>query len=200
MKTKIFITVLLLMSVMIRLSAQDVTANLSDARSSYNSGELDNARFALQESLNGINQAIGTDTLELLPANLGDMQKVDGSDDVTGTNIGFAGLYVGREYQGENTSASFQIVSDSPLMGSLSSMLSMSIFFAADPNQKRIKIDGYKALLTRSEDDEGVVSYDVQMPFSNSLLTFGTVGVSEENSVTAMLDEMPVSDIVKTAE
>jgi len=200
MKTKIYIAALLLIGFMVRLSAQEVTTNLSDARSSYNSGDLDNARFALQESLNGINQAIGKDILELLPEKLGDMQKVEGSDDVTGTNIGFAGLFVGREYQGENSTASFQIVSDSPLMGAISSMLSMSIFFAADPNQKRIKIDGYKALLTRSEDEEGIVSYDVQIPFGSSLMTLGTVGISEEKRVTGVLDEIPVSKVVKTAE
>ena len=128
------------------------------------------------------------------------MSIVPESDDVTGVNIGFAGLYVNRDYTGEKKSSSFQIVSDSPLLAGVSSLLTMSVFMAADPNQKRIKVDGYKALLTREESTEGEVSYNMQLPFGSSLLTFECNGVSNEEDVISILNSLPVAEIIKIAQ
>ncbi len=180
--------------------AQDVSGKLSDAKSSYKSGDLENARFALQEALNEVNQTIGNEILSLLPKSMGSMSVVTESDNVTGTNLGFAGLYVNRDYvNGENTST-FEIVSDSPLLSGISTLLTMSVFMAADPNQKRIKVDGYKALLTRDENENGIVSYSMQLPFGSSLLTFESKGISSEEEIMGMINSIPVSDIVRLAE
>lgn len=200
MKAALLATALFIFGTFTCIDAQEVNTNFADAKSAYNTGDLENTRFALQQALDGINQTIGQEILKVLPMSLGEMSAVDGSDEVSGTNMGFAGLYVGRSYKGDSTSASFQILSDSPLLGSISSMLSMSVFFASDPNQKKIKVHGYKALLTRSEDDSGLISYDVQMPFGDSMLTFETSGVGDENMVTGMLQEIPVDEIVNTAQ
>lgn len=180
--------------------SQDFNATLEEASTSYNSGDLENARFALQRALQEINQAIGAEILGVLPENLGGMEKELDGDNVTGTNMGFAGLYVSRNYKGENRDASVQIVSDSPMLAGINALLTMPVFMASDPNQKRIKIDNYKALMTKNESEEGHISYDVQMPFGSSLLTFNCNGIAEEKEVTKMLDEIPVSEIVKMAQ
>jgi hypothetical protein len=200
MKTRCILSFVILLSLSFSAKSQDVNGNLSEARSSYSSGDLENSRFALQEALIAINQVIGKEILDLMPEQLGDLSTVEGSDDVTGTNIGFAGLYVSREYKSETASASFQIVSDSPMLGAVSSMLSMSVFFAADPNQKRIKVDGYKALLTKNEDENGLITWDVNLPFGNSMMNFTTEGITEEEKVTGIVGEIPVKEIVKTAQ
>lgn len=179
---------------------QDVAQKLNTAKSSYKSGDLENTRFALQEALNEVNHTIGKEILALLPKSMGNMNAVPESDDVTGVNIGFAGLYVSRDYSGENNSSSFEIVSDSPLLSGISSLLTMSVFMAADPNQKRIKVDGYKALLTREESTEGAVSYNMQLPFGSSLLTFECDGVSSEEDVMSMINSIPVAEIVRVAQ
>lgn len=181
--------------------AQEVPTNLGDAGSSYGTGDLENTRFALQQALIGINQTIGQEILAILPTSLGGMNQVEGSDDVSGSGVAFAGLFVGREYLGDDsTRASLQVISDSPMLASVNSLLSMSVFFAADPNQKRIKLDGYKALLTRSEAENGLVVYDVNMPFGESMLNVNITGVPEEKKVTGILDEVPVGKIVETAQ
>jgi hypothetical protein len=72
-------------------------------------------------------------------------------------------------------------------------------FMTSDENQKRIKIEGYKALLTRNADNEGTVSYDLQMPFSGSLLTFQCTGIEDENEVIGMANSIPVDEIVTIA-
>jgi hypothetical protein len=184
----------------IQVQAQEVQERLNEAQSSYSSGDLENARFALQQALQGINQAIGKDILGLLPDNLGGMDKVDTDDNVTGVNIGFAGLFVNRSYKGENKDAAIQIMSDSPMIAGINAMLAMPSFINSDPNQKRIKIENYKALLTKSTNTGGVVSYNIQMPFGSSMFTFTSNGINEENEVTTLLKSIPVEKIIKTAE
>jgi len=201
MRTAVITLLILALFMGINSKAQDVEQRLDEAKSAYSSGDLENARFALQEALNEINKAIGKEILEKLPTSIGGMETVENSDNVTGTNMGFAGLYVNRDYKDENRDAEFQIISDSPLMGSISALLGMSVFMAADPNQKRIKVDGYKALMTRSENEDGsTASREVQLPFSNSLLTFLVNGDVSEKEMESMMNEIPVGDIIKTAQ
>ena len=178
------------------INAQEVTASLDDALSSYKSDDLEDARFALQGALNGINQAIGKEVLAILPDEMNGMSKIETGDDVTGVNIGFAGLFISRSYTAEDRNASIEIVSDSPLLAGINTILAMPGFMTSDENQKRIKIEGYKALLTRNTDGEGMVSYDLQMPFSGSLLSFQCEGIDNENEVIAMVKKIPVSEIV----
>jgi hypothetical protein len=147
----------------------------------------------------GINQAIGREILDLLPDEMNGMPKVESEDDATGINTGFAGLFINRSYTAENRRASIEIVSDSPMLAGINAILAMPGFMTADENQKRIKIDGYKALLTRNADSQGSVSYDVQIPFSGSLLTFQCTGIESENEVIGMASTIPVDEIVSIA-
>ncbi len=178
------------------INAQEVTASLDDALSSYKSDNLEDARFALQGALNGINQAIGKEILAILPDEMNGMSKIETGDDVTGVNIGFAGLFISRSYTAEDRNASIEIVSDSPLLAGINTILAMPGFMTSDENQKRIKIEGYKALLTMNTDSEGMVSYDLQMPFSGSLLSFQCEGIEDENEVIGMANRIPVDEIV----
>jgi hypothetical protein len=181
------------------INAQEVTASLDEALSSYKSDNLEDARFALQGALNEINQVIGKEILAILPDEMNGMSKVEAGDDVTGINTGFAGLFISRSYTAENRNASIEIVSDSPLLAGINTILAMPGFMTSDENQKRIKIEGYKALLTRNSDSEGLVSYDLQMPFSGSLLTFQCDGIEDENEVIGMANRIPVDDIIAIA-
>jgi hypothetical protein len=197
MKKLLFITVLLILIPGMILQAQDVQARLDEASSSYESGNLENARFALQEALNELNQVIGKEILDLLPAEMNGMAKVEESDNVTGS-AGFAGLYVNRSYALDTTaSSSIEIVSDSPMLASINAMMTMPAFMSSDPNQKRVKIGNYKALLTKDTDDQGMVSYDIQLPFGSSLLTFSTEGIDDEDQVIDMVNSLPIEEIVE---
>ncbi len=200
MKKLIISTLMVVLFLGIQVKAQDVQEKLNEAQASYSSGDLENARFALQQALQGINQAIGKDILALMPDNLGGMEKDVANDNVTGVTAGFAGLFVNRNYKGENKDASIQIMSDSPMITAINAMLSMPAFMNQDPNQKRIKIENYKALLTKSVSSDGNVSYNIQMPFGSSMFTFSCNGIADENEVTGLLKNIPVDKIVKTAE
>ena len=195
-KIQILITIAALTIPGTFISAQEVTASLDEALSSYKSDNLEDARFALQEALNGINQAIGKEILAILPDEMNGMSKVETGDNVTGVNTGFAGLFISRSYSAEDKNASIEIMSDSPLLAGINTILAMPGFMTGDENQKRIKVEGYKALLTRNSDSEGRVSYDLQMPFSGSLLTFQCAGIEDENEVIGMANRIPVDEIV----
>jgi len=54
-------------------------------------------------------------------------------------------------------------------------------------------------LLTKSESND-VVSYDIQMPFGSSMLTFETSGIPDEAEVTGLVNTLPVEEIVKLAQ
>ncbi|HYX10000.1 MAG TPA: hypothetical protein VE912_24955 [Bacteroidales bacterium] len=196
MKKTVIIASFLLLTLM-SIQAQEVTGKLDEAKTAYNSGELDNTRFALQQALAEIDQVIGKEILGMLPATMGDLPAVTTEDNVTGSSSGFAGLYVNRSYQGTEKSASIEIVSDSPLLAGLNSLLAMPMLMGSDPNQKRIKINGYKGLLQKNTDDTGKVSWDVQLPFNQSLLTFNCDGFENESDVVAMANTIPIDKIVK---
>ena len=184
----------------ISLLAQDVEARLTAAKSAYQSGNLEGARFELQEALNEINQVIGKEILGLLPTEMGTMPVNMEGDEVTGTAVGYAGLYVTREYAGEGQHASVMIVSDSPMLAGINTLLAMPAFVSSDENQKRVKVDNYKALLTRDTSDEGVTSYDIQVPANNLLLTFSCTGIDDENEVVGLANTIPMDQVIKLAQ
>ena len=176
---------------------QDTDKNLSDAKSAYKSGNLEDARYALQQALNNVNTAIGKEILLQLPGSMIGLGYNSSQDNVTGTDLGYAGLYVKRSYgTTEEKSVSIEIVSDSPLLAGINTILSLpAIMSSGDPNQKRIKVDGYKALLERSEDDQGNISYSIQVPFGNSLLSVYYKGITSENDITVSANTIPVTKI-----
>lgn len=196
---KQYIILLLLCVVALGANAQDIDKKLDGAKTSYNSKQLEDARFKLQQALAELDIIIGNKILELLPDKMKDLGYNKKGDAVTGTSSGFTGLYVNRSYgmEGTDKEAEVLIISDSPLLTSINAILSMpAVLYAGDPNQKRIKVNGYKALLTSKVDENGVSSFEVQIPVSNSLISFNCNGFSNENDVVAMVNTLPISKIV----
>lgn len=181
------------------LYAQDVNDKLNEAQRAYQAGNFEEARFALQEALQGVNQAIGRDILEILPDNLQGMTAVEGSDNVTSANVGFAGLFVSRRYEGDNTSANIEIMSDSPLVAVVNTFLSLPAIMISDPNQKRVRIDGYRGMQTRNEYEDRV-TYEIQIPIGSTLFSFNVSGFDNEKTVSDMLNRLQIGQIAKIAE
>jgi len=202
MKTIIYpVIFLILMIFNSGIQAQEISPKLDEALNAYKVGNLDDARFALEQALVEIDITIGKIILEKLPKELNNMPYQPDKDDVTGTSSNFAGLFVNRFYGDTIKSAEIQIISDSPLLGGINAILAMpAILTGSDPNQKRIKVGGYKGLMQRNEDTTGgTVSYDIQIPFEKSLLTFSCRGIDNENEIIRMVNLVPVSEIVKIA-
>jgi len=195
--TYIFIALSLISTITI---AQEFSSSISEARSSYKSGNLDDARFALEQAMHTLDQEIGKEILKVLPTSMQGAEYKSDEDNVVGTNLGFAGLFVDRNYYADERSATIQIIGDSPLMAGINAILALPNFVTSgDSDQKRIKVDGYKALLTKNTRDDGVESFSLQIPANTTLITLECLGYSEEQ-VTTMANQIPVTQVVKLAQ
>jgi hypothetical protein len=180
------------------VSAQDFSKNLSAAKSSYGSGNLEDARFAMQQMLNDLDIAIGKEVLKLLPAKLESFASNAKNDNVT-ANTGLAGALIHRDY-GTNPEKllTVDIMSNSPMIGSLNAILSLPFMGnSGDGAQKTVKVQGYKGILQKNVDEEtSKTSYTLQIPLNNTLLTM-VVPDSNETDVLKMANAIPIPQIAK---
>lgn len=197
--TTIFLITILCTVLALPVQSQDVAGNLKLARETYASGSLHDSRYALQQALADVDQELGKEILAMLPTNLGSLPYQEEEDNVTGNAAGITGMYVNRSYRDPDRTISLELIDDSPLLATINRLLSLPVFIGAgDVNQKRIKVQGYKALLQKEIDDStGVVSFNIQVPFNQSLLTFRSVGFDSENQAIGMAESLPLEAIVR---
>ena len=183
------------------INAQDAAAKLNQADASYSSKDLENTRYSLQQALIEINKAVGKDILDLLPKSINGLDVITKDDNVSGS-AGFAGLFVNRSYGStEDKNIKVEIISDSPMLAGLNAMLAMPMIMGnSDPNQKRMKISGYKAVLQKSTSDETIVSYTLQIPLNQALFTLHVKGIPGENDVINIANALPLDQIAKLAQ
>jgi hypothetical protein len=195
MKKLLIFTMVLLAGFSIPGYTQEVDKRLGEARAAYESGNLEAARFALQQALNDIDLAIGQEILAALPDRMGDMGPSEADDQVSSSGMGYVGLFVSRTYQNDgDASVRVQLMGDSPLLAGINTILALPLI-AGDSNQKRIRVGGYRALLQKNEGEGGEISYDVQIPFGSSLMTLEFKGISDEGVVTSMAGTIPVDQV-----
>jgi hypothetical protein len=181
------------------LSAQDVAAKLNEAEKEYSAKNLDNTRFALQGALVEINKAVGQQILELLPKTMMSLAFNPAEDNFGGAGS-FAGLFVNRSYGSEPKNVKIDIMGDSPLLTSLNAILSMpAIMGSSDPNQKRIKVAGYKSLLQKDATSVNDVSYNLQIPMNQTLVTVHYSGITDENEIIKSAESLPLDKIAQLA-
>jgi hypothetical protein len=169
MKHHIFVLVLLISTT---AYAQDFSKNLATAKSSYSSGKLEDARFAMQQMLNDIDVLVGKELLKALPTKFDALVSNPKTDNVT-VNTGIAGVLIHRDYGTGDKTATLDIMSNSPLVASLNAILSIPfVGNSGDGTQKVVKIQGYKAVLQKNEDAENnKTNYTLQIPLNSTLIT-----------------------------
>jgi hypothetical protein len=191
----IFLSIIVLASSM--AVAQDFASNLATAKSSYSSGDLENARFAMQQMLNDLDIAIGKEVLKMLPAKMESLNANTKNDNVT-ANTGLAGVMIHRDYGVEAKQVKLDIMGNSPMVGSLNAILSLPFMGnSGDGSQKQIKVQGYKGIMQKNLDSEtGKSEYTVQIPLNSTLLTL-VVPDSNEAEATRLANLIPVQQIAK---
>lgn len=181
------------------VSAQDFDKNLTTARSTYSAGNLQDARFAMEQMLRDLDVQIGKEILKMLPQQLGALSSNAKEDNVSGSGVG---LFVQRVYGVTPKSVNLEIINNSPLITGINAILSVPVLggMMRDENQKQIKIQGYKALLTRSVDSEtGKTDYDLQIPMNNTLVTLKSNDTTE-SEITNWANSIPLSKIQQLAQ
>ena len=194
---KKLLSVFILSSVFTLGLSQNFTKNITTARSSYAAGNLEDARFAMQQMLNDLDVAIGKEVLKMLPAKMGTLNSNSASDNVT-ANTGVAGVVVHRDYGAEYKKVNIALMSNSPLVASINAILSIPFMGnSGDGTQKVIKVNGYKGMLQKTVDEQTQkTDYTVQVPIGSSLLTL-TAADTTEDEITRMADTIPLSEITK---
>lgn len=177
--------------------AQDFNKDLASARTAYGAGKLEDARFAMQQMLNDIDVLVGKEIIKILPAKM-DALASDPKEDQVTANTGIAGAQVQRTYGTGTKNATVDIMSNSPLIGSVNAILSIPfIGNSGDGTQKVVKVQGYKGVLQKSVDTEtSKESFTLQVPLNSALLTF-TVNESSEADVLRLANTIPVTQIAK---
>ena len=189
--------ILLALIISVATQAQDFSKNLASARSAYSSGNLEDARFAMQQMLNDIDIIIGKEVMKILPTKMDALASNAKSDNVT-ANTGLAGVLIHRDYGTGEKTALIDIMGNSPLVSSVNAILSIPfIGNSGDGTQKVVKVQGYKGVLQKSvETDTNKTNFTLQIPLSSTLLTF-TANDSKEEDVLRLANTIPVSQIVK---
>ena len=200
---KTLLSILFCAAMITPAGAQDFDKNLASARSSYSSGKLEDARFVIEQLLNDLDVAIGKEILKMLPVQIGTLKMNEKQDNVTGSSAGIAaGLYVNRTYGAQPKTASIEIINNSPLINSLGAMLNAPLMGAMmhNENQKTLKIQGYKSLLTKHLDSDKVkTNYELQMPINNTLVTL-KVNDTTEGEITGFAETIPLAKISQLAQ
>lgn len=175
---------------------QDFNKNLSTAKSAYAAGNLDDARFAMQQMLNDIDLIVGRDILKMLPTTLGAPANTK-NDNVT-TNTGFAGVIIHRDYGTQDKITNLDIMSNSPLIGSINAILSIPfVGNSSDGTQKVVKVSGYKGMLQKSVNTESnQTDYTLQIPLTTTLITLA-VNNTTEDEVMKYANQIPIPEIAK---
>jgi hypothetical protein len=188
---------LLLSACALLAPAQDFNKNLASAKTSYSGGDLENARFAMQQMMNDLDMAIGKEVLKLLPAKMDAMAANTKTDNVT-ANTGLTGVLIHRDYGSGTKICNVDIMGNSPLVASLNAILSIPFMGnSGDGTQKVIKVEGYKGILQKTVDTEtNKTDYTLQIPLNSTLLTLA-VPNSTEAEVVKLANTIPVQQIAK---
>jgi len=193
---KIILTILTL-NLCAMLVAQDFDKHLATARSSYSSGNLEDARFAMQQLMQELDITIGQEVLKKLPAKMEALSVNTKNDNVT-ANTGLAGVLIHRDYGTGEKTADLDLMNNSPLIASLNAILSLPfVGNSGDGSQKVVKVSGYKGVLHKYEDTTtNKTAYDVQIPFGSTLLTL-KVEDTNEAEILKMANTIPMAEIAK---
>jgi hypothetical protein len=201
---KIYFVLIALLSVMTAAAQQEFAKHLTEARTAYASGKLDDSRFAMQQALQELDILTGKEVLKLLPAKMINENARMERDNVSGAS-GFLGVLIHREYGVDvkklpadsfySKTVSLEIISNSPLIGTINALLSLP-FIGNNADQKIIKVNGYKALVQKVSGNDEKPEFELQLPLNNSLVTLKAPGHTQDELIK-MANTIPVAEIAR---
>jgi hypothetical protein len=176
------------------VSAQEFNKQLATAKASYTSGKLDDSRFAMQQMLQELDILTGKEIIKILPAKMQEQTANTAKDEVAGAS-NYLGITIHRDYGTEDKKIDLEIITHSPLIGSVNALLSLP-FVAGSADYKVIKIEGYKALIQKVSGQNETTDYELQLPLNNSMITLKAPGYTQDQ-IVKMASTLPVAQIAK---
>ncbi|MCW3114515.1 MAG: hypothetical protein JWR18_2911 [Segetibacter sp.] len=194
---KIFILSIVLIAATVA-KAQDFKKDVANAKTSYKAGKLEEAHFALQQTLQQLDITIGKEVIKLFPEKM-DTLKANLKEDNVTANVTFVGATIHRTYGLGAKKAEIEIVNNSPLLGTLNAFLTSPLLagLGSDGKSKVLKVQGFKSRLTKEENTStNTPSYKLELPLSNALITLN-VNNTSENEILAFANSLPMDKIAK---
>ncbi|MCW3109376.1 MAG: hypothetical protein JWQ09_3882 [Segetibacter sp.] len=179
-------------------NAQDFKKDVATAKTSYNAGKLEDAHFALQQTLQQLDITIGKEVIKLFPEKMDTLKANTKEDNVTG-NVSFVGATIHRSYGAGAKKAQIEIVNNSPMLGTLNAFLTSPLLagLGNDGKSKVLKVQGFKSRLTKEDNmDATTPSYKLEIPLSNALITLN-VNNTSETEILAFANSLPLDKIAK---
>ena len=178
-----------------QMQAQEFAKRLTEAKTAYSSGKLDDSRFAMEQMLQELDIITGKEVLKILPAQMGTKSANTRADNVTGSS-GFFGVVIHREYGTiDSSNVDVEIISNSPLIASVNALLALP-FVANTGDSKVIRISGYKALVQEVSTSGDRADWEIQLPLNSTLITLKAPGLSQDD-VVKLGNTLPVDQIAK---
>ena len=177
-------------------TAQNFSADITNAQTSYSAGKLEDAHFALQQAMQEIDMIIGKEVLKQLPDKM-DAFTANSKDDNITSNVGFVGTTIHRSY-GPAHDVDLSIIGNSPLISTINAFLNTPLLggMMSNGNNKIIKVQGYKGQLTKESNSNGQTNYTIQLPVGSSLITF-TGKNATDTQIMAWANTLPLQQIAK---
>jgi hypothetical protein len=198
---KLFTTFIAAIAFMGTCAAQDFTKAMATAKTSYSAGKLEDTHFALQQAMQEMDLTVGKEVLQLLPAKM-DVMAISAKDDNVASNVGFVGATIHRVYQNGTRKADISIISNSPLVAMINTVLNTPLLggMISDSKNKTVKVQGYKARLEKQPGSTSALnSYELQLPLGSALLTF-RVDDCTDSQILALAETIPLQKIAKLIE
>lgn len=161
----------------------ELKTKLDEADKAYNSGNYEEARFALQQSLVELDKVVGEAIIKLLPNEVSGVPAEADSDQMHGGAAGISGVYVSRYYAKAEQTVNLEIITNSPFLAMVNAAITNPLLASmSGGNQKIVKIGGYKSLVEKSEGSD-VESYDIKIPINDSMIILECRGFSQNESI-----------------
>src|SRR5215210_1345772 len=104
------------------VNSQDFKKEVAEAKAFYKAGKLEDAHFALQQTMQALDITIGKEVLKLFPEKM-DTMPVNMKDDNVAGNVSFIGATIHRSYGTGMKKFQVEIVNNSPMVGTLNAFL-----------------------------------------------------------------------------
>jgi len=161
----------------------DVKENIASAKTEFSANNYTDARYAVRQAILGVEMEMGQNVLKSLPEKADGMPYLTEEDKVTSSGIGFVGMTIERVYQTEDKELKVTIQNDAAMLTAVNAYLSGGGYAVSstDQNSKRVKFEGYQALLQYDES----TGYTLSVPFGQSSLLV-VLGVNYPDEKTMM--------------
>jgi hypothetical protein len=172
----------------------DVMGNIKSAKTSFQSKNYSQARYATRQALLGVDMEIGQNVMKSLPEKADGMEKLPDEDKVTSTEAGFVGLFVQRIYQANDKQLKVVVEGSSYSSYAVNAAMNNNSYTASSSNQnsKQVKIKGYNGLIQFDQN----TGYTLSVPLGqSSVVLISGVNYADEKEFTAAANIFDIDKI-----